>query len=214
VKNLIFNNLSLKVSAILLSVLLWFFVASRGQSEIALEAPLEFRGIPEELGIISSNVKTVMLTVRGQERFMKTLNASNIRVFIDLSKAREGEGIYHVNKEDVRLPFAISVTNVEPASIKVKLEERVSRSVPVRVSIIGTPEKGAAVSASVEPETVVIRGLKSEIKQIRYLVTEDFDITDIKGTVTKSLELDTSGMNIIPEISKVTVKFTYRENKT
>ena len=201
------------MSAVLLSVLLWFFVASRGQSEISLEAPLEFRDIPVELGITSSSTKTVMLTIRGQERFMKSLNASNIRIFIDMSKAREGEGIYHVNKEDVKLPFAISVTNVEPASIKVKLEERVSKSVPVRVSIIGTPEKVASVSASVEPKNVVIRGLKSEIKQTRYLITEDFDVSDMKGTMTESLELDTSGMNIVPDISKVTVKFTYMEKK-
>ena len=212
-KSLIINNLGLKVSAVLLSVLLWFFVASRGQSEISLEAPLEFRDIPVELGITSSSTKTVMLTIRGQERFMKSLNASNIRIFIDMSKAREGEGIYHVNKEDVKLPFAISVTNVEPASIKVKLEERVSKSVPVRVSIIGTPEKVASVSASVEPKNVVIRGLKSEIKQTRYLITEDFDVSDMKGTMTESLELDTSGMNIVPDISKVTVKFTYMEKK-
>ncbi len=208
------NNIGLKVSAVLLSVFLWFFVASRGQSEITLEAPLEFRDIPAELGIISSNVKTVMLTLRGQERFMKTLNASNIRVFIDMSKAREGEGIYHVDKADVKLPFAISVTNVDPASIKVKLEERVTKSVPVRVSIIGTAEKGVSVSASVEPKNVIITGLKSEVKQVRYLVTEDFDITDMKGTATESLKLDTSGMNIVPEITKVTVRFTYTENKT
>jgi YbbR domain-containing protein len=214
VKKLIMNNIGLKVSAVLLSVFLWFFVASRGQSEITLEAPLEFRDIPAELGIISSNVKTVMLTLRGQERFMKTLNASNIRVFIDMSKAREGEGIYHVDKGDVKLPFAISVTNVDPASIKVKLEERVTKSVPVRVSIIGTAEKGVSVSASVEPKNVIITGLKSEVKQVRYLVTEDFDITDMKGTVTESLKLDTSGMNIVPEITKVTVRFTYTENKT
>ncbi len=210
------NNIGLKVSAVLLSVFLWYFVASRGQSEITLEAPLEFRDIPAELGIISSNVKTVMLTLRGQERFMKTLNASNIRVFIDMSKAREGEGIYHVDKAGVKLPFAISVsvTNVDPASIKVKLEERVTKSVPVRVSIIGTAEKGISVSASVEPKNVIITGLKSEVKQVRYLVTEDFDITDMKGTVTESLKLDTSGMNIVPEITKVTVRFTYTENKT
>ena len=204
------NNLGLKISAVLISVFLWFFVASRGQSEITLEAPLEFRDIPAELGIVTSSVKTVMLTIRGQERFMKTLNASNIRVFIDMSKASEGDGIYHVNKEDVKLPFAISVSNVEPASIKVKLEERVSKAVPVRVSMIGTPEKGASISTSVEPKTVVITGLKSEVQRVRYLVTKDFDITGI----TESLDLDIAGMNIAPEVSKVNVRFTYTENKT
>lgn len=213
-KNLIFNNLGMKVSAVILSVFLWFFVASRGQSEIMLEAPLEFRNIPADLGIASSSVKTVKLTIRGQERFMKSINAHNIGVFVDMSKAREGEGIYHVNKEDVKLPFAISVTSVEPAAIKVKLDEMVSKSVPIMVSVIGVAEKGAKVSTAVEPKNMVIRGLKSEVRQIRYIMTEDFDISDIKETVTKSLELDTSGMNVVPEVSKVMVKFTYTEKKT
>lgn len=208
------NNIGLKISAVLISVFLWFFVASRGQSEITLEAPLEFRDIPAELGIVTSSVKTVMLTIRGQERFMKALNASNVRVFIDMSKAKEGEDIYHVNKEDVKLPFAISVSNVDPASIKVKLEERVSKAVPVRVSMIGTPEKGASVSTSVDPKTVVITGLKSEVQRVRYLTTRDFDITGMKDSVTESLELDTAGINIVPEISKVTVRFTFAEHKT
>jgi YbbR domain-containing protein len=214
VKNLIFNNLGMKVSAVILSVFLWFFVASRGQSEIMLEAPLEFRDIPADLGIASSSAKTVKLTIRGQERFMKSINAHNIGVFVDMSKAREGEGIYHVNKEDVKLPFAISVMSIEPAAIKVKLDEMVSKSVPIRVSVIGMAEKGATVSTSVEPKNMVIRGLKSEVRQIRYIMTEDFDISDIKETVTKSLELDTSGMNVVPEVPNVMVKFTYTEKKT
>ena len=213
-KNLIFNNLGMKVSAVILSVFLWFFVASRGQSEIMLEAPLEFRDIPADLGIASSSAKTVKLTIRGQERFMKSINAHNIGVFVDMSKAREGEGIYHVNKEDVKLPFAISVMSIEPAAIKVKLDEMVSKSVPIRVSVIGMAEKGATVSTSVEPKNMVIRGLKSEVRQIRYIMTEDFDISDIKETVTKSLELDTSGMNVVPEVPNVMVKFTYTEKKT
>ena len=208
------NNIGLKISAVLISVFLWFFVASRGQSEITLEAPLEFLDIPAELGIVTSSVKTVMLTIRGQERFMKALSASNVRVFVDMSKAKEGEDIYHVNKEDVKLPFAISVSNVDPASVKVKLEERVSKTVPVRVSMIGTPEKGASVSTSVDPKTVVITGLKSEVQRVRYLTTRDFDITGMKGSIAESLELDTAGINIVPEISKVTVRFTFAENKT
>jgi len=70
------------------------------------------------------------------------------------------------------------------------------------------------VSTSVEPKNMVIRGLKSEVRQIRYIMTEDFDISDIKETVTKSLELDTSGMNVVPEVPNVMVKFTYTEKKT
>ncbi|MDP2158023.1 MAG: CdaR family protein [Nitrospirota bacterium] len=205
-KQKIFENLGLKVSAVLIAVFLWFFVTSQGQSEISLEVPLEFKNIPAELGIAGSTAKSVMLTIRGQERFMKNLNASNLRVFLDLGKAKPGEIAYPVNKEDVKLPFAMTVTNVAPPSVRVKLEEIMQKTVSVQPQLLGSPEEGAVISVVVEPKTVVIRGLKSELGKIDMIRTEPFDISHITGKVTEELGLDTSGTNIKPDISKVKVK--------
>jgi YbbR domain-containing protein len=213
VKSRIFENFGMKVSAVLLSVFLWFFVTSRGQSEISLEAPIEFKDIPVELGIVSSSAKSVTLTVRGQERFMKNLNTADVRVFLDLSRTKQGEGIFHVNKEDVKLPFTMTVTSVSPSAIKVRLEEMISKNVPVAPQVIGSPAKGGVVSLSVEPKTVSIRGLRSEIRKVDLLKTEVFDISDMKESATEELELDTSGTNIKPEVSKVKVQITLTEKK-
>jgi len=209
----IFENLGLKVSAVLIAVFLWFFVTSQGQSEISLEAPLEFKNIPAELGIAGSSAKAVTLTIRGQERFMKNLNASDLRVFLDLGKAKPGEVIYPVNKEDVKLPFAMTVTNVAPPSVKVKLEEITLKTVPVQLRLVGSPEKGVVTSIVVEPRTAVIRGLKSELRKIDMVRTEPFDLARVFGTITEEIELDTSGTNIKPDISKVKVKITVAEKK-
>ncbi len=40
------ENLGLKTAAVLLSMVLWIFVTSRGQSEISIDVPLEFKNIP------------------------------------------------------------------------------------------------------------------------------------------------------------------------
>lgn len=210
---LISENLGLKVSAVLIAVFLWFFVTSQGQSEMSLEAPLEFKNIPAELGIAGSTAKTVTLTVRGQERFMKNLSSSELRVFLDLDRAKPGEMVYPVNKEDVKLPFAMTVTNVAPPSVRVRLEEISLKSVPVQPKLVGSPEKGAVLSVVVEPRTAVIRGLKSELRKIDMLRTEPFDISHISRTVTEELDLDTSGTNIKPDISKVRVRITVAEKK-
>lgn len=202
----IFENLGLKVSAVLIAVFLWFFVTSQGQSEISLEAPLEFKDIPAELGIAGSSVKAVTLTIRGQERFMKNLNASDLRVFLDLGKAKPGEILYPVNKEDVKLPFAMTVTNVIPPSVRVKLEEITLKTVPVQPQLLGSPKEGAVISIVVEPKTVVIRGLKSELGKIDMIRTKPFDISHSSGKITEELDLDTSGTNIKPDISRVKVK--------
>ena len=69
-KKLFTENLGLKISAVLISVFLWFFVTSRGQSEITLDIPLEFKNIPADIGLVNTSVKTVSVTVRGHERPM------------------------------------------------------------------------------------------------------------------------------------------------
>ncbi len=47
-KKFFFENLGLKIAAVLLSVVLWIFVTSRGQSEMSLDVPLEFKNIPRD----------------------------------------------------------------------------------------------------------------------------------------------------------------------
>jgi YbbR domain-containing protein len=212
VKNILLNNLGTKISALLIAVFLWFFVTSQGQSELTLDAPIEFKDIPVSLGIVGSNAKTVSLTIRGQERFMKSLNSADIRVFIDMRKAQQGEAQYPVAKEDVKLPFAMTITNIAPTSVKVRLEEMITRTVSVQPQLIGAPEKGIA-SVTVEPKFVVIRGLRSEVRKISFLKTEEFDISDIKGPVTEELELKTAGMNVMPETGKVRVKIIPADRK-
>ncbi len=209
----LFDNFGLKISAVLIAVCLWFFVTSQGQSEISLEVPLEFKDIPAELGIASSTVKAVTLTMRGQERFMKNLNASDLRVFLDLGKAKPGEVVYPVNKEDVKLPFAMTVTNVAPPAVRVKLEEITLKTVPVQPQLLGSPEKGTVTSIVVEPRTAVIRGLKSELRKIDMIRTEPYDISQIAGTIREELDIDTSGTNIKADIAKVKVKITVTEQK-
>lgn len=212
-KKIIFENLGLKISAVLIAVFLWFFVTSQGQSEMSLEAPLEFKDIPADLGIAGSTAKMVTLTIRGQERFMKSLTASDLRVYLDLGKAKQGEQVYPVNKEDVKLPFAMTVMNVSPSSVRVRLEEITLKSVPVQPKLVGSPVRGVVTTVIVEPRTAAVRGLKSELRKIDMIRTEPFDISHISGTITEDLDLDTSGTNIKADIAKVKVKITVSEKK-
>ncbi len=212
-KSIFTENLGLKVSALLIAVFLWFFVTSQGQSEISLEVPVELKNIPSELGVQSISSKTVTLTVRGQERFMKNLSASDIRVFLDLGRAAQGESLYPVNKDDVRLPFAMTVMTVSPASLKIRLEEIMSKTVRVQAQLLGAPEGGVISTVLIEPKVVLIKGLKSDIRKVNSLKTEPFDVTGINRTVTEELDLDISGLNIKAEATRVKVKILLTEGK-
>jgi YbbR domain-containing protein len=205
-RNLILNNFFLKVSAVLLSVFLWFFLTSRGQSEMSIEIPIEFRNVPAGLGIASTDARTVNITIRGQERLMKNVKTSDIRVFVDLSRAKKGEGIYYINKDDITLPYAMSVMNITPSSVRIRIEEAVSKTVLVKASMTGIPEKGYYVkSIEVEPRRIVIYGLRSEVEKINMLKTEVLDITGLSESISQEVSIDFAGANIKSDTGSVLV---------
>jgi YbbR domain-containing protein len=201
------ENMGLKVAAVLLSIVLWIFVTSRGQSEISLDVPLEFKNIPSGLELVNHSAKTVALNIRGHERFIKNVKSSDIRVAVDLSKAKKGEGLYYINREDIKVPGAISVTHISPSSVKIVTEETTSKTVRVEPVIIGDPEKGYRIrSVEVTPQTILVEGVSSEIIRIKTIKTEPLDVTGISETFTQNLRIDFTGKNIRSKKSEVAVR--------
>jgi YbbR domain-containing protein len=202
-----FENLGLKIAAISLAIILWVFVTSRGQSEKSIDVPLEFTNIPSGLEIVNSTVKEISLNIKGQERLIRNTKPLDIRALVDMSKAKKGESTYYITREDIKVPSTITVTNISPSSVKVITDETVKKSVKVRPVIIGEPERGYYVkSVEVTPQTVVIEGVRPEVRRFNYIKTEPLDISGLKETFTQELKLDLTGKNIRTNVNTITVK--------
>ncbi len=197
----------MKITAVLLAVILWFFVTSRGQSEIAFDAPIEFKDIPAEIGIVSASAKMVSVTVRGQERMIKNLKRTEVRVFVDVSRAKKGEAAFPITSADIKLPYGMTVSGLSPGSVKVKFDEIVSKTIRVQPTLTGTPEQGMAIAlVSVSPRSVTLKGLKSEVKRLQVVRTEQIDISQISETEEFEAALDLGGMSVISEPGSVKVQ--------
>lgn len=206
-RNFFLDNLGLKIAAVLLSVALWFFATSRGQSEISIDVPLVFRNIPSGLEMVNNNIKTISLNIEGQERLIKNIKLSDIGIYIDLSKAKKGKSIYYVTRDNIKLPHSLTVLNINPSSVKVIIEDTITKTVKVRPVIIGEPEKGYYVkSVEVAPQIVVIEGVSSEVRRFNTIKTEALDITGSNETFTQELKLDLTGKNIRTKINDIKVK--------
>lgn len=203
------KNLGLKISAVMISLVLWFFVTSRGQSEISLDVPLEFKNMPNGLEMVTAGTKTVAVTVRGQERLMKNVRPSAVRAFADLDKAKKGENTVPITQDDIKLPYSLRLVSVQPASVRVRLDETASRVVSLRPVITGVPEQGYVVgSITLDPRGVTISGLKSEVKKTRELKTEVLDISGLNEDLSEEIGIDRSGTNLKTDIDKVRINIT------
>jgi YbbR domain-containing protein len=213
-KRLLSENFGLKITAVLLSVLLWLFASSRGLSEIALDVPLEFKDIPSGFELMNHNVKVIGINIKGQERIIRTIRPSDIRAFVDMSKARKGESTYAIDKNNIVLPPGVTVTNINPPFVRIFLEESVTKTVEVKPIVLGSPQSDFYVkSISFFPKRVVIEGARSKVTAVNIIKTEPLDITGIKETIARDVELDIAGMNIRTKIKDVTVKVVIARKK-
>lgn len=213
-RDLIFGNLWIKLFAVLLSCSLWFFVTYRGQSELSLDAPLEFKNVPQGLEILKQSAKSVSINVRGHERLIKDLRPLDVRVAVDMSKARQGEAVYYFDKDDVISPRSLRVLRLEPSSVKVSMDESVRKVLPVKASVTGIPEQGyRLVRTETQPQGVTVEGPKTEIARTAFLRTEAIDITGLDSGLTQEVRLNTGGRNLRIKTPEVSVKIVIERGK-
>lgn len=136
------------------------------------EALLEDRG----LMIVSEAKPTVTLTLYGNRRELNKLDSSNISIIADLSKI--GEAGIHSVRYNVYYPGDIpdntfTVQSQYPGMIKVDVERRVTKEVPVNVTYQGSVQKDyIADKENVELDNshVVITGPASAVDRITQAV--------------------------------------------
>jgi len=201
------ENIPLKIAALIIAVILWLFVTSKGQTEVSLDVPIDFVNIPQGLDIVKYDLKSVNIVLRGYERFLKNIKQGDVRVSIDLGRAKKGETTLSIRQEDIRIPYSVSVIRIEPSSIKVTLEEKTVKKIPIRPVITGRPERGYYV-ASVEtrPDEIKIEGVISEVRKTNYINTEPVDITGLREDLYQDVGLDLIGKKIKPETDRIEIK--------
>ncbi len=211
-RKLLLENMGMKVAAVVMAIILWFFVTSRGQSEVSVDVPIELKNIPGGFESVRQGIKTVSVSIKGQERLLRNMKIADVRVYVDLSKAKKGKGTYYINNEDIKLPSTMAVTNISPSSVMVVLEETVIRRAPVQAVVLGTPKRGFFVgSIEVNPGEMTIEGARSEVSRIKSLRTEPIDITDLDETSVQEVRLDTGGRNVRTEVQEVNVKIVIKK---
>src|SRR5512140_1734245 len=92
VRKYVFHNLPLKLIALASAFLLWNAIAREPVDEIAHTVPLEFTHVPADLAITSESVPTVQIWIRGPQRIVRNVNASDLHPNVDLANVRVGYG--------------------------------------------------------------------------------------------------------------------------
>jgi YbbR domain-containing protein len=205
-KRFLLNNLEMKIAAAVIAVVLWFVVSSKGQTEMSLSASVEYTNIPHGLEIINHSEMNATLVIRGNENMLKNIRQGDVKIVLDVSRAKKGEFIYTIRKDDVRIPRNISVVMIDPASVKLVFDETAEKRVSIRPVITGSPESGYYVkSVQVKPDSALIEGAASEVRKVNHLRTEPIDITDLTENVMEQVQINLAGRHVRSRVDRVDV---------
>jgi YbbR domain-containing protein len=182
-------------------------VNSRGVSEITISVPLEIKNLAESHEIVKQKTNDVNVGLRGHERLIKGIRIQDIRVYLDMSKMKDGWGVYYINKENIKVPPSIEVTKIDPSVVKIKAEKTVEKKVKVKANVQGAVKKGYRItSVTVEPKKVNIEGAKSIAGKFKDVSTEMIDVTGKVESFEQKVKILTNGKNVRLTEDEVTVK--------
>lgn len=192
-RHLHIENKGLKLMSLALAILL-FFLSRQPISDVKLfNVPLEYRGLSPNVEISGDVEQTVSLRVRGPRDLVRALTPSQLSVVADLSSKEPGDRVVQLHTTDVSLPDnGIRVVQIEPASIRLLLEPKVRKRVPIEAQYMGQLADGLEVYHTfIEPPTVEIEGPQSQLNKIGYLLTETVNLSGRNKNFRATVDVET-----------------------
>jgi len=172
------HNLGLKLVSLGLAVGLWLAVARDPVAEVAVEVPIEFHNIPQNLEISSENIPKAQIRLRGPERSIHRLQSSDVYAEIDLGAGRPGERTFDLTARQIHQPPDLEVIQAVPSQFHLSFDIRATRQVPVQPRVIGTFVSGYEIgNVTVDPSMITITGPKKHVEAVEAAITDPVDVT-------------------------------------
>ncbi len=194
------SNLPLKLLSLILAFILWIYFATETQILKDVEIPLNIIVAPEKV-LAGDPVSAITVRVRGTERAISRLANQSLYANVDLADSPNGEKFVQITpEENIRgLPSDLEILSLTPERIKVTIENRATKSIPVFPRVSGNPKDPFVYYGyEVYPPTVMIEGALSAVSDAERAITEVIEI-ERKSQSFRAV------VDVIPEIQSVKI---------
>jgi YbbR domain-containing protein len=181
----VLKNLALKMVSLAIAMLLWWVVGRDPVIEIPMTVPLEFHHAPDNLEMNSDYPLQAQVTMRGPERLLRQISASEVHAVIDLQGAVPGERTFDLTAKHIHVPRNVEVMQVAPAQFHITFDHSATRSVDVEPRIIGSLLSGYGITdVKADPAQITIVGPQKRVDAVENALTDPVDATGVVGKVT------------------------------
>jgi YbbR domain-containing protein len=180
---------------IALGLLLWRFAHSV-ESEVGV--PVVIKNLPHDLIIVGQIPKEVEVRVAGQKLVVEAFVAQEQACVLDLAGATAGLVTLPVTESNLQFPGSVSIVQTAPTSFTLRIEPKLTKTVPVMVTLADNPAPGYRVTLTLaSPSSLQIVGPEKALAQIDQLVTLPVSLKDVSESFKREIAVDLpSGVSV------------------
>ncbi|MBN2396459.1 MAG: hypothetical protein JXC36_08385 [Candidatus Atribacteria bacterium] len=213
-KKWLLKNLDLKLLALIMSAILWFYFSSEYNISDEKYYDIEIRPINLSKTLSIKEIRDkVSVGIKGPKNTLENISTQKMVGTVDL------EGIQRAGEYQLGIhldvPKNTEIIKIIPDEVFLEIEEIIEKEYGVEYNLIGLPQKGYSLKdePKIVPEEVTIVGPSSILDQIGH-VRIDIDISSIREDINKEEEVFVytnnndliQGVNVEPEIVSVYVQ--------
>jgi uncharacterized protein (TIGR00159 family) len=165
------------------ATLFWLSIVPHGgdELEISFQVPVEYTAA-SDVGVAGERVEQARVLVAGAAADLSRVNASLLRVRVDLAAAEPGVQLVPLALGGIELPPGVRVIDIEPQSLELNLVPLVERELPVRPQLVGAPPRGLRLeAATARPRTLRVLVPQAGLETPEEILTAPIRLSAVRG---------------------------------
>ncbi len=172
-----------------IAMILWLLVNLSRPFNLTVTLPVDLEGVPASKALANDVPHEVAVNVNGEG--WKLLRIYNNPPRIKLRPTEGTMNFFDVVREQMNMFAGVDVTKVTPAALEIKLENRITKKVPVIANVLVKTDKqfGMVGWPKLTPDSVTVSGATSILQNISSWPTEYKEIKGVSENISMMLNL-------------------------
>ena len=195
-KEMLLNNLALKIIAVIVAVLVWVIIVnvsdpSQRVTVTGISVELQNEEVLIDRGYIYQveNGNSISVVVKGPQSVVENLKSSDFYAYADLSERSPDSDTakIYVSCTNEEISNKVDIVSQKYEYVQLAIDNKVDKDFPIQIDVVGIPAPGYVVGEySTSPTTIKVTGAENVVSQIAY-VEVSYDVESMNADVSDSV---------------------------
>lgn len=179
---LLTENILAKLSSVVIAFLLWVALVDEPELIETVTVPVEYRNLASYLDLSPDAPTRIQLQVRGPRGRLNEVSPEKTNIVLDLgTMAAPSARTFTIQENSINLPPSVTLVRSMPSQLRVKLERRMFKDLPV----VASYEENVSAALKehplqINPATIRVVGPESRVQAAQNITTEPLAARDIQ----------------------------------